>query len=136
MGAWGRGHFENDGAHDWLFERNDVADDAIVCRAAFDAVVENADYLEVDEGQHVVAAALLMASGHDGDRDGLPDGVEWRGATPSADDRSLAARALTRILEAPTSEIAELWDEAPEGALWRVGIAALRARLSRPGGAS
>lgn len=133
MGAWGRGPFENDGAHDWLFERDDVADDAIACRAAFTAVVDDPDYLEVDAGQHVVAAATLLASGHDGDRAGLPDEVEWRGAKPSAADRSLAARALTRILEAPTSELAELWDETEDGALWRVGIAALRARLTRPG---
>lgn len=132
MGAWGRGHFENDGAHDWLFERNAADDDAVVCRAAFEAVVDNAEYLEVDEGQHVVAAALLMASGHDGDREGLPDGVEWRGPKPSSADRLLGGRALTRILEAPTSEIAELWDETDDGALWRVGIAALRGRLTRP----
>lgn len=132
MGAWGREHFANDGAHDWLFERNAVADDATACRAAFEAVADSPDYLEVDAGQHVVAAAALMASGHDGERTGLPDEVQWRGPTPSEADRSLAGRALTRILQAPTSEIAELWDETDEGAMWRVGIAALRARLTRP----
>jgi hypothetical protein len=131
MGAWGREPFENDGAHDWLFTRNAAPDDLTACRAAFEGVVDNPAYLEVDEGQAVIAAAALMASGVDGDRSKTPPELDWRGDPPSSADRVLAVQALNRVLQAPTSEIAELWDEAPEGALWRVGVAALRARLSR-----
>lgn len=129
MGAWGRGPFENDGAHDWLIERDGYASDAELCRAAFDAVIGVEDYLEVDEGQAVVAAAAWLAGARDGDRGGLPDMPGWRGDAPTAEDCARAKAALDRILSAPTSELAELWDDAPEGALWRVSVAALKARL-------
>lgn len=131
MGAWGREPFENDGAHDWVFERNAAPDDSTACRAAFETVVDDADYLEVDAGQAVIAAAALMAAGLDGDTSQTPPELNWRGDPPSSLDRALAVKALNRVLMAPTSEIAELWDETAEGALWRVGVAALRARLSR-----
>ena len=128
MGAWGRGPFENDGAHDWLFERT-AASDLDACRAAFEAVIGVDDYLEVDAGQWVVAAATLMASACDGEAGAMPSIPAWRGDPPSKGDLRQAVAALDRILLAPTSELAELWDEVPEGALWRVSVAALKAQL-------
>ena len=44
-------------------------------------------------------------------------------------DRGLAASALDRVV-GEHSELAELWDEAPNGDAWRAGIASLRATLS------
>lgn len=129
MGAWGREPFENDGAHDWLIGRDAHGSDAEMCAAAFEAVIGVDEYLEVDAGQHVVAAAAWAAGARDGDQAALPDLPDWRGDPPSTALCRQAVTALDRILLAPTSELAELWDESPDGALWRVSIAALKARL-------
>lgn len=129
MGAWGREPFENDGAHDWLLERDGYGSDAALCASAFDGVIGVEDYLEVDMGQRVVAAAAWMAGARDGDLAALPELPAWRGDPPTATDCQRAAAALDRILLAPTSELAELWDESPDGALWRVSLAALKSRL-------
>ncbi|MFC9623932.1 DUF4259 domain-containing protein [Streptomyces sp. NPDC056930] len=48
-----------------------------------------------------------------------------------ADLRVLAIDALDQVI-AQSSELAELWDEAPNGPKWRQDIALLRAILDPP----
>lgn len=117
MGAWGAGPFENDDACDWAIELADGEDDSPIIEA-FDAVLGNDDYLDVDLGSAAVAAAQTLAS-LAGDGTKLPDDVaEWvRLQTPDivktllAKHRDVAIRALARV-RGKDSELAELWQEA------------------------
>lgn len=58
MGAWGKGPFDNDSAHDWLLDAEDVEPDQAVLDAL--EAVQGVDYIEVDEGSAVVAAATIL----------------------------------------------------------------------------
>jgi hypothetical protein len=132
MGAWGPGAFENDDAGDWVYDL-EGADDLALVRDALEEAVQVSGYLDLGEGARAVAAAevLAVASGRPGAA-GVPDDVAaWLDAvTPavSDDDRSLARRALERVV-GPRSEITELWAEASDGAAWRSSIDELTSRL-------
>jgi len=130
MGAWGMGSFENDGAFDWLFELTDGGLAAV--RAAF-AAVDTSEYLEVDEGQHVIAAAEALAALRGAPLSALPEDLTgWVSDNQGLDPAPLvpeALRALERILGAD-SELHELWEESPSYAIWKAQVVDLRRRLS------
>lgn len=135
MGAWGMGPFENDSAFDWLFELEEGGLDAIA--EAF--AVHDSDYLEVDEGAAVIAAAevlsALLGEPHVG---GLPEQVSgWlethgpvRGAELADVLVAQALAALERVM-GEDSEVYELWEETEDFDVWREGVEALRGRLER-----
>src|SRR4051795_3531696 len=62
MGTWGTGPFDNDGAGDWLetWKESGAALPDYV-RATLTEVLDNHEYLEVDDGQYAVAAAAVTA---------------------------------------------------------------------------
>ena len=131
MGAWGSGPFENDDAGDWVYDL-EGADDFALVRDALD--VAGSRYLDAGEGAAAVAAAVVVAAALDPSGvEGVPEAVTaWldshaRQVDPG--DRRLATAALDRVV-GERSELAELWDEAPDGPAWREGVAALRARLA------
>jgi Domain of unknown function (DUF4259) len=131
MGAWGSGPFENDDAGDWVYDL-EGADDFALVRDALD--VAGSRYLDAGEGAAAVAAAVVVAAAFDPTGvDGVPEAVTaWlddhaRHVDPG--DRRLATAALDRVV-GERSELAELWDEAPDGPAWREGIATLKARPS------
>jgi hypothetical protein len=131
MGAWGSGPFENDDAGDWVYDL-EGADDFALLHDALD--VAKTRYLDSGEGAVAVAAAAVVAAALDpAAADGLPEDVRaWldahaRQVEPS--DARLAVAALDRVL-GERSELAELWDEAPDGPAWREGVVVLRGRLA------
>ena len=132
MGVWGSGPFENDDAGDWVYDL-EGADDFALVRDALD--VAGSRYLDAGEGAAAVAAAAVVAAALDtGAIEGLPEEVvAWleahaRQAEPA--DAQLASAALDRVT-GEHSELADLWDEAPEGPTWRSGVTALAQRLAR-----
>lgn len=131
MGAWGSGPFENDDAGDWVYDL-EGADDFALVRDALD--VASSRYLDAHEGAAAVAAAAVVAAALDaGAVDGLPEEVvawlEGHARQSEKADAARAAAALDRVV-GEHSELADLWDEAPDGPAWRSGIAALRSRLA------
>ena len=130
MGAWGMGSFDNDGAFDWLFELADGGLGAV--RAAF-AAVDTSAYLEVDEGQHVIAAAEVLAALRGAPLDALPEDLTgWLSENPGLDPAPLipgALKALERI-QGAESELNELWEEGSNYAIWKAQVADLIRRLS------
>jgi hypothetical protein len=91
------------------------------------------DYLDVDDGQAAVAAAELVALGYGyGKLDDVTPDVRRLVKTlgPNEDLRLLAIRALPRILDLETSELAGLWEDDDE---FEPGIRDLIARLTEAG---
>ena len=134
MGAWGMKSFENDGAHDWLFELEESGLGAL--RAAF-AVADSEAYLEVDEGQYVIAAAEVIAAARGQPGGFVPDAITaWLAARPDArPDADLealipAARAALDRITGADSEIQELWVESEHLNEWTAELDDLRRRLS------
>jgi hypothetical protein len=100
--------------------------------AAFDLPV--GDYLEVDQGQEVIAAAEIVAAAFGQPAPGLPQDVQQLvvqhgaaiRATPGLPAKAL--QALSRVT-ADDSEIHELWAEADDGQAWSAAIQDLERRL-------
>lgn len=134
MGAWGPGHFDNDGALDFV---NDLLDAPAESRVdlverLLARVVDREDHPEADTGSHAVVAAALIAAQCPG---GEPvSDARWPleplPAFP-ADLRPLAVEALDRVL-ADGSELAELWSEAKGADDWRREVQRLRRVLNQP----
>jgi hypothetical protein len=116
MGAWGPASFQNDSALDWYEEFRDEGARAI--QRAFEAA-QTDDYLEVDEGSAVIAAAEIVAAAFGKPPAEPPeefdalisDHAEAIRALP--DIRSTAVAAVRRVLAEP-SELSELWHEDGE----------------------
>ena len=109
MGSWGVGVFENDSALDWLDELpTDATGMADRVRQTFTTAID-VGYADVDAGQWVLAAAALVSAQ-------LPAPVELpvqlRDLQFPVDDelRVLALRAVDRVLDGETSELAGLVD--------------------------
>lgn len=130
MGAWGHRSFENDSALDWL---GDLADGGASVHDALEGVLgSEEEYLEVDEGSSALAAAELVAAARSQREDRLNDDARAWLATGAeaitAEDARLAARAVERVLDEETSELAQLWAEG-DATAWRADVAELLARL-------
>jgi hypothetical protein len=133
MGTWGAGPFENDGAADFITNAGAMPAPSIA--QALLSITEAAaeDYLDVDDGQAAVAAAELVALGYGyGKLDDVTPDVRRLVKTlgPNEDLRVLAIRALPRVLDLETSELAGLWEDDDE---FEPGIRDLIARLTEAG---
>ncbi|HEY8428946.1 MAG TPA: DUF4259 domain-containing protein [Sandaracinaceae bacterium] len=130
MGAWGKGPFDNDSAHDWLLDAEDVEPDQAVLDAL--EAVQGVDYIEVDEGSAVVAAAtILLAAMRREPLAGPEPAVRMAAALePTSELRELAVAALDVVL-GDRSELAELWAEGGEPDEWRRETEALRDAIAR-----
>ncbi len=144
MGAWGPGSFDNDVASSWAEDLLDSGGiDMVRDTLTTAAKCPPDEYLESDEGSEAIAAAEVVAAalgrpvktiemGTSG-----PHALAWgRGhqALGKEEWTDLAVEALDRI-EAPESELAELWD-AEEGTgagmssqQWHSEVEDLRNRL-------
>ncbi|GGN68549.1 hypothetical protein GCM10010112_33020 [Actinoplanes lobatus] len=123
MGAWDFGPFDNDDAADWSGDLREAApgERAVLIRETLEEVLHEGEYLQVDSGNHAVAAAAVIASL-------LPGGTAL--TTPYAPDfrteggvldlpgdlPALALRALDRVA-GDDSEWAELWEDGLPKAL-------------------
>lgn len=132
MGAWGHGTFDNDSAHDWLFDLKDG--DASLVGEALDAVGEASaeDYIEVDEASAALVAGELVAAALGKGEDRLhPDAAAWlraHKAAVAALGSARARQAVQRVYDA--SELRELWDENGADTEWHVDVRTLLARLA------
>ena len=127
MGAWGVGSFENDDALDWIALLQRDGEKAIA--AAF-ASAENTEYLDVDVGSDIVAAAEAVAAMNGNIMQKAPrELVTWTAgrSMPSPELIQRARAAIKRILHG--SELHDLWEESGEFEAWRADIEGLLGRL-------
>ncbi|HET6552429.1 MAG TPA: DUF4259 domain-containing protein [Dyella sp.] len=116
MGAWGAKVFEDDSALDFLEEKLiPPADPRGVMRKAFETALD-ADYLEYDAAQAVLASAAVIVSAKGGeplDDDETEARIAWRERLAKLDFSALAdlgSKACLRVC-AKSSELRELWEE-------------------------
>ena len=115
MGAWGTGVFENDDAADFVVEvaNADAGARRDVIVAAFDAVADENDYVEIDTGSAAIAAAALLSRPFREPQDGdeVLDGLD---VELNADLAKRAVAAVERVLQPPDSEWRGLWEEGDD----------------------
>jgi hypothetical protein len=117
VGAWGEGIFNNDGAADWaaLFDDTDIADRLGFITRTLDRGT-GSGYLDIDDGEAVLAAAAVVASlvpeGPALDPDYGPQTLgDTAGFDVTDELRALAVRALQGVA-GPNSEWMELWGDS------------------------
>ncbi|MET8859871.1 DUF4259 domain-containing protein [Streptomyces sp. NPDC004579] len=134
MGTWHVGPFDNDTAADFAGDLDEVPSEereAMIRRTLLRAA-DPGDYLNTPDAERAVAAvALVVAQQPDGEPACSVHGPSEPLPELSADLRTLAVGALDQVI-AGLSELAELWDGAPDGVRWRQGIARLRDTLDPP----
>jgi hypothetical protein len=147
MGAWGEGMFENDGAEAWWDEMQEAASapeglrDFLAATLAKANSPANQDYLEVDDGQELVAAALVVAwitglspePAEDVDASRAKNPAIVAAQQEAALFRPLAkgaVAALDRARDEESSELAQLWAEAGENDVMDEQISRAKAHLS------
>ncbi|MET0789393.1 MAG: DUF4259 domain-containing protein [Cellulomonas sp.] len=117
MGTWGLGPFDNDTAADWAGELEDAApgERLGLVRDTLKAAADAVEYLDGDDAMTAVAAAAVVAAaqpdGPELDENYGPDADTVAGLQLGPDLRTLATRALTRVVD-DESEWRELWEEA------------------------
>ncbi|MCX5078449.1 DUF4259 domain-containing protein [Streptomyces sp. NBC_00424] len=132
MGTWDIGPFENDMAADFAYTLDETAKDKreSLVRATLTRTIQTRDYLESPEGAEAVAAvALIAAQCPGGEPISTSYGPDEAFPTFADDLQPLAVEALDRVV-AEASELAELWDETPDGPRWRQSISSIRAVLA------
>ncbi|EYF08248.1 DUF4259 domain-containing protein [Chondromyces apiculatus] len=132
MGTWGSGPFENDAAGDFLAEAQGSPSRTLAKVLRHLARAPADTYLEIDDTGAGWAAcelvALAFGQGDTASLDGhLLDVVAK--LAPKEEHRRLALEVLPRIADPATSELADLWHEGEDGALFDAAIADLRKRL-------
>ncbi len=132
-GAWDTGPFDNDDALDWVWELSE-SDDLSVVASAVHGAIEASSYLESPTGSIAVAAAEVVAALKGNPRADLPVEVtDWVKAhrVAAGDDLTEAARkAIALVLNADSSELAQLWSDSDELAnVWKADLQNLLKRL-------
>lgn len=132
-GAWDTGPFDNDDALDWVWELSESNDLSVIESTLRNAADESA-YLEAPTASMAIAAAEVVAALRGNPRSELPvDVAEWVQAHPIAVDDDLlqvARKALERINNLESSELAQLWAESGEPMdIWLADLDALLQRL-------
>jgi len=129
-GAWGTGSFENDDALDWINECTGSQGKAALAAALEGAL--SADVVDAPEGATVVAAAEVVAAARGKRSATLPRALSaWLERQPRAQIAGLAPlahKALARVGQPRSSELAQLWS-GQEAAKWKAQMAELAARL-------
>ncbi|WP_427920020.1 DUF4259 domain-containing protein [Streptomyces sp. cg40] len=130
MGTWDVGPFDNDTAADWCGGFDDAAPDARrgLVRNTLARAAEATDYLDADVGDNAIAAAALVAAQCPGGEPAHPHYGPKQPAPDLTGLRTLALRALDRVLTEP-SELLELWAESDD-APWHTTINGLRSTLT------
>ena len=135
MGTWDLGPFDNDVAADWCDDLDHApkAERAAILRKTFSAAIDEVDYLELNDGSEIVAAAAVVAAHQPNarriDTPYAPDFLTAGQFLDLPDDlAALASRALDRV----TGEGTELRDtyEGDEFSAWLTSIALVRAELN------
>lgn len=132
-GAWDTGPFDNDDALDWVWELSE-SDDLSVIEIALRDAAASSSYLEAPTGSIAVAAAEVVAALKGNPRAELPLEVsEWVMAHKADVDKELteaARKAIELVLDADSSELAQLWSDSDELAdVWTADLQDLLKRL-------
>ena len=132
-GAWDVGAFDNDDALDWVIEVSESGDIDDV-RSALERVANRTGYLQVTDANYAMAAAEIVAALNGNPNPMFPDELAaWISANdfePDPELTALAKRAVLRVLDLKTSELAQLWSDSPETAeMWNAEISHLSSRL-------
>lgn len=130
MGAWGIKNFENDSALDWVGEFVDNADPEFISETLID-VIENDDYIEVDEGSYALAAAEIVAAWNkkkssDYPEEGMEE-IEKIQVNNLSELKTLSLKAIEKVKT--NSELKELWEETDEFSEWQALLDDLGKRL-------
>lgn len=132
MGAWSHEPFGNDAASDWKYGLLE-ADDLELIESTLDAVLAvGGDYLDADLASEAIAGVEVLAKlvGKGTQKDSYTEEVDqWVKQHPQRPNATLmtkARKALQRI-QAPDSELLELWEESEEGSEWKATLRALAA---------
>lgn len=132
MGAWSHEPFGNDAASDWKYGLLE-ADDLELIESTLDAVLAvGGDYLDADLASEAIAGVEVLAKlvGKGTQKDSYTEEVDqWVKQHPQRPNATLmtkARKALQRI-QAPYSELLELWEESEEGSEWKATLRALAA---------
>jgi hypothetical protein len=133
MGAWGHQSFENDSALDWVSDFEHKKNKLRFLEKTFQqAIAMSDDYLEVDEGSSVIAAAEVLAALKGKAGTNLPPElatwVSQQSDHVSPELTPLALQAIAVIKNVDNSEIAGLWEEAGDGE-WLQAVTDLELRL-------
>jgi hypothetical protein len=130
MGAWGMESFENDGAGDFLAAVVHSANLDHV-HEAFQVVLANNDYIEVDDAQAAVAAGEIVALLLDLPGKALPQKLlTWLQTYPQTVEAALTEQAIQAVRKVYTdSEMRELWEDVPDFPAWESSVLDLIARL-------
>lgn len=132
MGTWGATAFDNDAAMDWLAALESASDGQVLVDA-FRAVLDEAEYVEVDVAQRAIAAAEVVAAFKGATSEHLYEStsqwvMRYIESITFEPLISLALSTLQRVLE--DSEAAELWAEEGSGE-WEREVVGLIERLGQ-----
>jgi hypothetical protein len=133
MGAWDSGNFDNDNALDLIIEVVDRGGLKAV-EAAFDAILNLDDYIDVDFGSEAIAAGEVVAMLRGKPAASIPDNLaEWHQVHQLSANDALTAKAILAVEKAfadeGKSELRELWEDSPEFQTVQANIMDLLSRL-------
>lgn len=131
-GAWTSDSFGNDDAMDWA-NRCAGSHGPTFIAGSLDSALSDG-YLEAPDGSFAVAAAEVVAAARGKPAKALPKELSsWLDRQQRAEISTLApiaAKAVSRVLNGPKSELRELWQEnKKEFPAWRGHMQSLIARL-------
>ena len=134
--ALASGPFDNDFAADWCRELDDAPkrQRESIIRNALTTAINDAEYLDVDEGSHAMAAAAVIAAQRPNSQLDMTQAPQFvvtgeRLDLP-ADVASLALQALAKV-ESEESELRGLWVESGHLDDWLAAVASIRTELRR-----
>ncbi|HEY6095007.1 MAG TPA: DUF4259 domain-containing protein [Gallionellaceae bacterium] len=131
-GAWESGSFDNDDALDWVGQCVRSKGSSLISATLNAALTDG--YLEAPECSAAVAAAEVVAASRGKANRALPRELSsWLEQQPKEEIAKLAllaARAVSRVLNGPKSELQELWQEdRKDFPVWKNHMQNLIARL-------
>ncbi len=131
MGTWSHEPFGNDGANDWAYELEEVADLSLVEEAIDEALRNGVEYLDAGDAEIAIAAieviAHLLGKGtqHDTYTEKMEQWVRRVKLKPSPALLGKARQALQRVVS-ENSELLELWQDSEDIDAWLASIERLR----------
>lgn len=140
MGAWGTRTFECDSALDFFSDFCESQENVAALEAAFDAVLQNEDYIDADVATDALASAEIIAYVKGHPSEDFPSEelhqpfLPVESLTHYLNDALVykAIKAVKKVKEAPYSELRELWEEADEYyAEWQAVMDDLMQRVGR-----
>ncbi len=136
MGAWGYKSFENDAALDWLDCFKDRCNIGYL-KETFDKVLQNNDYIEVDEGAAVIASAEFIAMlkgnrpfGEKADFSGIKFSYLLSKINDSLIEKAI--EAIKKIKNVEISEVAALREDSKNFEDWLQDVNDIEAKLILP----